>query len=370
MHALVHKHRQQDPQPAADESRYLLHFNHGFGASALSFEPVLADLASSLVVDATAVAHDAPGFGLTLEPEKGEDALYGLESNARLGTALVEQVEAEERAEMGAGANGEITPVFVGHSMGALTSAFMALDRLKRMEAAGHRPGQPPRQPTKVTLILVAPAILPMRESPKQLPPAARRILGGIAPRVGRFFWQDLGLHVAVLGTLRYFLRSLAYDKGFWQRGLRLAWGKGSGPGDRTLAHYRLPSLKRGWDRSLARFVLAPLQQKAPGAPPPPSPEGQQQQQQQQGTYANLVDELAARVREGSLRLLLVHGQLDRVVPIPNTRQLHAAMPGSALWELPGVGHVPHEETPERFVQQIVDFLLLTEEGGGGDGNV
>lgn len=83
-----------------------------------------------------------------------------------------------------------------------------------------------------------------------------------------------------------------------------------------------------------------------------------------------MVEALAARVREGSLRLLLVHGEKDRVVPLPNTRRLHAAMPGSALWELPGVGHVPHEEAPMAFVQQIVDFLLLTEagdqEGGGG----
>lgn len=335
-----------------------------FGASALSFEPVLADLASSLVVDATAIAHDAPGFGLTLEPEKGEDALYGFASNSRLGTALVEQVEAEERAEVGGGADGnaggEITQVYVGHSMGALTSAFMALDRLKRMEitSSSHSPGQ---QQPRVTLILVAPAILPMRERPTGLPPAGRRFLGGVVPRVGRFFWQTLGLHVAVLGTLRYFLRSLAYDKGFWQRGLRLAWGEGSGPGDRTLSHYRLPSLKRGWDRSLARFVLAPLQQKPPG-------EGPSQEEEQGGAYANLVEELAARVGEGSLRLLLVHGQRDRVVPVPNTRRLHAAMPGSTLWELPGIGHVPHEEAPERFVQQIVDFLLLTEEDGGARG--
>jgi pimeloyl-ACP methyl ester carboxylesterase len=350
---------------------------NSFGASSLSFEPVLATLASSLLVDATAIAHDAPGFGLTQEPERGEDALYGFASNARLGTALVAQVEAEER---GVGGGEEVLPVFVGHSMGAITSAFMALDRLTQLERAGRLlpASSLTTQTPKVTLILVAPAILPMRESPTRLPPAARRFLGSV-PRVGRFLWQNLGVHVAVLGTLRYFLRSLAYSKDFWQRGLGMAWGNGSGPGPVTLAHYKIPSLKKGWDRSLGRFVLAPLQRRAPGdADGNGNGDGDgggggnegRAVMQAQGSYANLVEKLAARVRQGSLRLLLVHGTRDRVVPLPNTRRLHAAIPGSALWELAGVGHVPHEEAPEDFVQQIVDFLLLTEawEEGGEEG--
>lgn len=317
---------------------------------------MLASLASSLLVDATAIAHDAPGFGLTQEPEKGEDALYGFASNAKLGTALVAQVEGEERGE-----GVEIMPVFVGHSMGAISSSFMALDRIKRLEGKGG--SSPTSFNPKVTLILVSPAILPStrrQSTPAQLPPAARPFLGVSVPRFGRCLWQTLGLHKVALVSLRYFLRSLAYSKDFWQRGLRLAWGQRQegagkgGPGDRTLAHYRLPSLKKGWDRSLARFVLAPLNQK------PPEEEGEGEGvdgQQGMMRYGTLVQGLAERVADGSLRLLLVHGQEDRVVGVANTRRLHAAMPGAALWELPAIGHVPHEETPEAFAQEIAEWI-------------
>lgn len=39
--------------------RRLIHCNHGFGASSLSFEPILVPLAQSL--DGVVLAHDAPG---------------------------------------------------------------------------------------------------------------------------------------------------------------------------------------------------------------------------------------------------------------------------------------------------------------------
>jgi len=43
------------------------------------------------------------------------------------------------------------------------------------------------------------------------------------------------------------------------------------------------------------------------------------------------------------------------------TTAAHVAMPGSRLEIFPGVGHFPHNEAPDRFVDVLVDFMRSTE---------
>ena len=347
LHALVHEHG-QDKQG----SSYLLHFNHGFGASSLSFEPVLESISAALGRDAPtlAAAHDAPGFGLTQEPAWGEDGLYSFDNNAELGRLLLQELEEEKRkGKMGGRVATEETQqqhVFIGHSMGSLTSAYMALNKLKEQEAASTT-----HQVTPVTLILVAPAIVPMREDPSHLPPASRRFLGTFSQCLARFFWQGLGLHRVTLKATSLFLRSLCYSDKFWMNGLSLAWGQPP-PSPLTLAHYRLPSLKQGWDRSLSRFVLAPLMGKGGGGG---------------GGKVDVVRELAKRLETGQLRLLILHGKKDRVIPVGSSYRLARAMPGCVVEEVDGVGHVYHEEVPQAFVERIVGFVRGGGGGGGGE---
>jgi pimeloyl-ACP methyl ester carboxylesterase len=77
----------------------------------------------------------------------------------------------------------------------------------------------------------------------------------------------------------------------------------------------------------------------------------------------------------GRLRLptLLVIGQEDRTVVGRNLlskevlatmgrypelgRRAAAAIPGAELVEVPGVGHIPHLEAPDRFERALVEFL-------------
>jgi pimeloyl-ACP methyl ester carboxylesterase len=70
---------------------------------------------------------------------------------------------------------------------------------------------------------------------------------------------------------------------------------------------------------------------------------------------------------------LLIVGQEDRTAPgrgrvsaevgatlgrYPELgRRAHAAIPGSRLLELPGVGHMPHLEAPDRFHEALIEFL-------------
>jgi pimeloyl-ACP methyl ester carboxylesterase len=60
---------------------------------------------------------------------------------------------------------------------------------------------------------------------------------------------------------------------------------------------------------------------------------------------------------------LIVWGDADSIIPVSHAHSAHEAMPGSRLEIFPGVGHFPHAEEPERFVQVLLDFLATTEPG-------
>jgi pimeloyl-ACP methyl ester carboxylesterase len=58
---------------------------------------------------------------------------------------------------------------------------------------------------------------------------------------------------------------------------------------------------------------------------------------------------------------LIVWGERDPMIPAGHGRRAHAAMPGSRLELLPGVGHFPPLEAPERTVAVLRAFLDETE---------
>ncbi len=54
---------------------------------------------------------------------------------------------------------------------------------------------------------------------------------------------------------------------------------------------------------------------------------------------------------------LVVHGELDRVIPVANGRLLADRMPGAELVVLPGQAHVPMLEQPAAFAELVCNFL-------------
>lgn len=56
---------------------------------------------------------------------------------------------------------------------------------------------------------------------------------------------------------------------------------------------------------------------------------------------------------------LLLWGELDRMIPITNAEDYMQALPGSRLVSLPDTGHVPQEETPQRSLQPVLEFLRV-----------
>ncbi len=126
--------------------------------------------------------------------------------------------------------------------------------------------------------------------------------------------------------------RSLAGDRG--EDLVRAAWANTDAVTDETIEGYRLPLRVHDWDRALWELVIAPR---------PDDP-------------ADLLGEIECPV-------LVVAGTEDRAVPYEDSARV-AEILGARLATFEGIGHIPHEEAPERFASEIYRFLDdLTESG-------
>ncbi len=74
-------------------------------------------------------------------------------------------------------------------------------------------------------------------------------------------------------------------------------------------------------------------------------------------TLASSESQLAERVGEFNLPVLVITGDDDRIVPTEQSLRLAEEIPGADLAVIPQCGHVPHEECPEDVMQAITEFL-------------
>jgi len=62
-----------------------------------------------------------------------------------------------------------------------------------------------------------------------------------------------------------------------------------------------------------------------------------------------------------ALPTLIVWGEQDTIIPVAHAYAAHEAIPHSRLVVIAEAGHFPHVETPERFLEALLDFLDTTE---------
>jgi pimeloyl-ACP methyl ester carboxylesterase len=67
--------------------------------------------------------------------------------------------------------------------------------------------------------------------------------------------------------------------------------------------------------------------------------------------------------------VLLVHGDRDRLVPVVAARDIARRHPAWRYVELPGVGHVPQLQVPERVAAEILRWLPRTQSGRSASRN-
>jgi pimeloyl-ACP methyl ester carboxylesterase len=62
----------------------------------------------------------------------------------------------------------------------------------------------------------------------------------------------------------------------------------------------------------------------------------------------------------GNLPTLIVWGERDRMIPVAHARAAAELIEGCRLDVVPGAGHYPHEDEPERFARTLADFVATT----------
>ena len=157
-----------DKKPAQPSSHRFqaLYVNHGFGASSLSWLPVLPRMVDRLRAK-VGVGHDAVGFGFTDRPSSGNNkhanphptttlqqrlAPYSTDGSSAIGTALLQRAvidndddkDDDDKRESDNDKDENKPVILMGHSMGALATLKMALAL---------------PQSTRKWIILVAPAL-------------------------------------------------------------------------------------------------------------------------------------------------------------------------------------------------------------------
>lgn len=85
------------------------------------------------------------------------------------------------------------------------------------------------------------------------------------------------------------------------------------------------------------------------------------------GQTVNALDRLYLAAH---LPTLIVWGERDDIIPVSHAYAAHEAIPGSTLCVLEGVGHFPHAEAPERFMNVLDEFLANTPRGAAGPGGL
>ena len=82
--------------------------------------------------------------------------------------------------------------------------------------------------------------------------------------------------------------------------------------------------------------------------------------------WTGLRTNFADRLSEIAVPTLIVHGEMDRLVPVAWARRAHERIHGSRLVILPGVGHWSTREQPERFNEIVTRFLEESDREGTG----
>lgn len=313
-----------------------MYFQHGFGASSLSWLPVLPTLAKQMNAR-VALGHDTVGFGLTDRPK--DPRWYRSRQSSRIAEAiLAKESQATTNNNNNLLSSGDDdndaapAPVcLVGHSMGSRATLRLAT--------------QLPLETPKL-IILSSPAlglISPKPQSSSKSKPA--RLASSLTTGVSRRIFKP---------AFKYVLRRIIGFNGSWKKGLEGVWGDPNKVNKNSdVLRYSWPSIGHGWEEGILNFAGA----------------------QVLSADDELDDDFLLLRKVLDLphtKVLIVLGSKDKVIPTKSVETFveRVASLGSSsggetssnnnnvpIVELDGLGHCAFEEDREAFcdaVEQLV----------------
>ncbi|MGK3751323.1 MAG: pimeloyl-ACP methyl ester carboxylesterase, partial [Bacillariaceae sp.] len=304
-----------------------IYFQHGFGASSLSWLPLFVPLAHKLGAR-TALGHDAVGFGFTDRPKDAK--WYTSKQSASIAQQILLQ-NIGTTADADANSGNEATKVppvaLVGHSMGSLSILRLAT--------------QLPRNMPKL-VILSSPALglLRRRKPSTSDKTSPQSWMGRRRREIGSAIQNRVALPIT-----RYILRRAVGTKNSWRAGLSLAYGNKETVTESDAMRYAWPSIGHGWEDGLLNFAAA-------------------QQMPQEDELDDDV-ELMRRVLElPNTKVVIILGSKDKVVPsklvykfvekVKATTTDEVVVP---IIEMEGLGHCAFEEDSDAFCLKVGELV-------------
>jgi len=345
----LHHHHHQHISNSIDA----LYFHHGFGASSLSWLPVLPSLVEQMGAR-VGVAHDSVGFGFTDRPHHSLEG-YSVETNVGIGLELLllllndavaprpKSVVAEGGGGGGSSSGEEkkgkaetVGPrniAIFGHSMGAKAALLMALACSKRKDVLLH----------PALVVLVAPALEGVA-----LPPSSSSSKKRSSTKPNKMISQLLqsiwvkGRKIVVDYPFRYGLRRLVGgNPHFWKKGLASAWGDPKRLSDSDILRFQWPSISMSWEQGLLNLVRSKLSSSSPSM----------------SSFASLNDvELLRQVSTlPNTKLVIIYGSKDRIVRWEGSvaERVKEEFPMVHMIRMEGLGHDPFEEDVDAFLREL-----------------
>ena len=317
--------KRKSQQKQAQPSKKLIdavYLHHGFGASSLSWLPVLPSLTKQMGAR-VGMAHDSVGFGFTDRPHSLES--YSPETNVGIGLELLNESDGNAR-----------NIAIFGHSMGAKAALIMALACSKRKDA----------QLNPSVVVLVAPALegvaLPSssrRKSSPKTTKSSNKISQLLRPIW--IAWKKLIVDYPFQYGLR---RLVGGSPNFWRKGLTSAWGDPKCLSDSDVLRFQWPSIGRGWEQGLLNFVRSKLSSSSSSSSSLPLEDGELLRQ-----VCNLPN----------TKVVIIYGSKDPIVRLEGSvaEKVKKEFPSICMIRMEGLGHDPFEEDVDAFLNELKAVL-------------
>ena len=289
-----------------------VYFQHGFGASSLSWLPVLPAMVQQMNAR-VGLGHDTVGFGWTDRPR--DRRWYRPRQGARIARAILGRETRDEPSR----------PVcLVGHSMGSRATLRLATQL-------------PPETPKLI--VLASPALGLIAPRPPREPPSSRpaKLAGAVSAAVARRIVRPVS---------RYALRRAIGARGFWRKGLESIWGHPERlTEDGDVLRYSWPAVGYGWEEGILNFASAQVL-----------------------PVDDALDDDYDLMREvldlPHTKVVIVLGSRDLVIPTKSVerfmeRVLSSGSPEEIdqkdvpIVELEGLGHIAFEEDQKTFCEAV-----------------
>lgn len=73
--------------------------------------------------------------------------------------------------------------------------------------------------------------------------------------------------------------------------------------------------------------------------------------------WSDVSFDFESRIPDIQVPALVISGEDDKIVPVVDSEKLNSLIPNSKLHLIPEIGHLPHEEAPEQFLEIVFSWI-------------